>query len=86
MNTRYGIMLAPKKVQEQYTSTKSTRQLSTHGLLDDESRSSRNRGTQNLSFRERDSRDKGKKRTQEREEKLKGKAMSKDKGKDKGKD
>lgn len=33
-------MLAPKKVQEQYTSTKTTSKLSTHGLLEDGSRKS----------------------------------------------
>ncbi|KIJ68113.1 hypothetical protein HYDPIDRAFT_25558 [Hydnomerulius pinastri MD-312] len=92
MNTRYGIMLAPKKVQEQYTSTKTTRQLSTHGLLDEDSRGSKDkgrggrRGTQSLSFRERDSREKEKRKAQEKEEaKAKAKAAkaaSKGKGKD----
>ncbi|KIJ18578.1 hypothetical protein PAXINDRAFT_97359 [Paxillus involutus ATCC 200175] len=91
MNTRYGIMLAPKKVQEQYTSTKSTRQLSTHGLLDDDPRRSksqvrsRSKGTQSLSFRERDSRNKERRRAQEREEQAKAKAKAKA-GKGKGKD
>ncbi|KAF9237581.1 hypothetical protein BU15DRAFT_88725 [Melanogaster broomeanus] len=90
MNTRLGIMLAPKKVQEQYTSTKSTRQLSTHGLLDDNSRGSKHtdkgtrRGTQSLSTGDRDSRDKDKKRAQ-REEKAKAKAASKGKAKAKDK-
>ncbi|KAG2043312.1 hypothetical protein BDR03DRAFT_989646 [Suillus americanus] len=38
MHTSGGIMLAPKKVQEQYTSTKTTSKLDTHGLLEDGSR------------------------------------------------
>lgn len=38
MHTSGGIMLAPRKVQEQYTSTKTTSKLSTHGLLEDGSR------------------------------------------------
>lgn len=93
MNMRFGIMLAPKKVQEQYTSTKTTRQLSTHGLLDNETRGARDkerdkrsrRGTQSLSFREQDSRDKERRRGQEREDRSKGKGKipSKGKGKDK---
>lgn len=82
MNMRLGIMLAPKKVQEQYTSTKTTRQLSTHGLLDNESRGSR-RGAQNLSFRERDSRDRERRRGKAKEERSKGKSSSKGKVKDK---
>lgn len=92
MNMRFGIMLAPKKVQEQYTSTKTTRQLSTHGLLDTESRGPRDkerdrgsrRGTQSLSFRERDTR-KDRRREQDKEDrgKSKTKAPNKGKGKDK---
>lgn len=91
MHTRLAIMLAPKKVQEQYTSTKTTRQLSTHGLLDNEPRSSRNReeysggrrSNQSLSFRERDSRDKEMRRGQETEDR--GKAKTKVPSKGKGK-
>ena len=82
MNMRSAIMLAPKKVQEQYTSTKTTRQLSTHGLLDNESRASR-RGTQSVSFRDRDSRDKARRRGQEKADNGKGKVSSKGKAKDK---
>ncbi|KIK92666.1 hypothetical protein PAXRUDRAFT_829742 [Paxillus rubicundulus Ve08.2h10] len=91
MNTRYGIMLAPKKVQEQYTSTKSTRQLSTHGLLDDDSRRSksqvklRRNATQSLSFGERDSRDKERRRAREREREEQAKAKAKAKAASKGK-
>lgn len=41
-----GIMLAPKKVQEQYTSTRTTSKLTTHGLLGpDEPRSDRSSTT-----------------------------------------
>ncbi|KAI6002820.1 hypothetical protein EDD15DRAFT_2360733 [Pisolithus albus] len=63
VQTRDGVLLAPKKVQEHYTSTKTTRQLLTHGLLDDELRGARGnrKGTQSLSLRE--SHDKGKRRT-----------------------
>lgn len=82
LNARSAIMLAPKKVQEQYTSTKTTRQLSTHGLLDTESRGSR-RGTQSISFRERDSRNKERRRGREKADSGKGKVPSKGKGKDK---
>jgi hypothetical protein len=82
LNARSAIMLAPKKVQEQYTSTKTTRQLSTHGLLDTESRGSR-RGTQSISFRERDSRGKERRRGREKADSGKGKVPSKGKGKDK---
>ncbi|KAH7888891.1 hypothetical protein F5I97DRAFT_1925442 [Phlebopus sp. FC_14] len=41
MNTRNAIMLATKRVQEQYTSTRTTSKLSTHGLLNDRPKSSR---------------------------------------------
>ncbi|KAI9571156.1 hypothetical protein HD554DRAFT_2312434 [Boletus coccyginus] len=84
MNMRLAIMLAPKKVQEQYTSTKTTKQLNTYGLLDNESRGSR-RGTQSLPLRERGSRDKERRRGQEKAESGKGKVPSKGKGKGKGK-
>lgn len=33
MNTRFGILLAPRRVQEQFTSTQTTSQLNAHGLL-----------------------------------------------------
>ncbi|KAH0828005.1 hypothetical protein J3R83DRAFT_3652 [Lanmaoa asiatica] len=93
MNMRFAIMLAPKKVQEQYTSTKTTRQLSTHGLLDNESRGSKDRerdrgsrrGTQSLSFREQDTRDKEKRRGQEKEDRGKGKTKAPSRGKNKDK-
>ncbi|KAF8134506.1 hypothetical protein EV363DRAFT_1323724 [Boletus edulis] len=78
MNMRSGIMLAPKKVQEQYTSTKTTRQLSTHGLLETEARGNR-RGTHGVSFRERDSRDKERRRGREKGDRGKGKSKLKDK-------
>ncbi|EJD02671.1 uncharacterized protein FOMMEDRAFT_140581 [Fomitiporia mediterranea MF3/22] len=35
LKTSSSILLAPKKVQEQFTSTRTTAKLSTHGLLDD---------------------------------------------------
>lgn len=73
MNMRSAIMLAPKKVQEQYTSTKTTRQLSTHGLLDSDSRGSR-RGAQTLSLRDRDSRER--RRGQEKDDRGKGKSKA----------
>ena len=38
-------MLAPRKVQEQYTSTRTTSKLTTHGLLGDENRSDRSGNT-----------------------------------------
>lgn len=38
-------MLAPKKVQEQYTSTRTTSKLATHGLLGEDNRSDRSGGT-----------------------------------------
>ena len=84
MNMRLAIMLAPKKVQEQYTSTKTTRQLNTYGLLDNESRGSR-RVTQSLPLRERGSRDKERRRGQEKADSGKGKVPSKGKGKGKDK-
>ncbi|KAI6157866.1 hypothetical protein BKA82DRAFT_4062714 [Pisolithus tinctorius] len=54
LNMRDGVLLAPRKVQEHFTSTKTTQRLATHGLLDDELRGSRGsrRGTQGLSFRD----------------------------------
>ncbi|KAH7913471.1 hypothetical protein BJ138DRAFT_1081529 [Hygrophoropsis aurantiaca] len=80
IHTSGGIMLAPKKVQEQYTSTKTTSKLSTHGLLDDASRKNfdknSRRGTQSLSFRESERREKEKKRAQEKEAKAKAKARA----------
>lgn len=78
VQTRDGILLAPKKVQEHFTSTKTTRQLVTHGLLDDELRGARGnrKGTQRLSFRE--SHDKGKRRAYEpKAETSKGKGKKK---------
>ncbi|KAH7927541.1 hypothetical protein BV22DRAFT_1060876 [Leucogyrophana mollusca] len=88
MHTSGGIMLAPRKVQEQYTSTKTTSKLSTHGLLDEGSRKNHDRsgrrGTQSLSLRESDRREKEKRRAQEKEAKAKAKAKTaKDKKKDK---
>lgn len=38
MNTSASILLATKKVQEQYTSTRTTSKLNSHGLLEDGSR------------------------------------------------
>lgn len=60
VQTRNGVLLAPKKVQEHYTSTRTTRRLATHGLLDDELRGARGnrKGTQSLSFRESHDKDK----------------------------
>ncbi|KAG8214069.1 hypothetical protein J3R82DRAFT_10827 [Butyriboletus roseoflavus] len=80
MNMRFGIMLAPKK-------------LSTYGLLDTESRGPRDkerdrgsrRGTQSLSFRERDSRGKERRREQDKEDRGKGKTKAPNKGKGKEK-
>ncbi|KAI6166084.1 hypothetical protein EDD17DRAFT_1550624 [Pisolithus thermaeus] len=61
VQTRNGVLLAPKKVQEHYTCTRTTRRLATHGLLDDELRGARGnrKGTQSLSFRELHDKDKG---------------------------
>lgn len=39
LKTSWSILLAPKKVQEQFTSTRTTSKLSTHGLLEEHNRS-----------------------------------------------
>ena len=64
-------MLAPKKVQEQYTCTKTTNKLSTHGLLEDGSRKAGG------------SADKGGRRGKEKEDAKKAKSKDKKKDKDK---
>ncbi|KAL4073832.1 hypothetical protein V8B97DRAFT_1865857 [Scleroderma yunnanense] len=80
ISTSYGVMLAPKKVQEQFTSTKTTRELSTHGLLEDESRGQRGSrmGSQNAPLR--DPNDKNKQHPPEEMAKT---TTGKGKGKDK---
>ncbi|OAX39783.1 hypothetical protein K503DRAFT_769194 [Rhizopogon vinicolor AM-OR11-026] len=74
MHTSGGIMLAPKKVQEQYTSTKTTSKLSTHGLLEEGSRKAG--GSADKS---------GSRRGKEKEDAKKAKAKDKKKDKDKDK-
>ena len=72
ITTSTGVMLAPRKVQEQYTSTKTTQQLSTHGLLDDDLQGSRGgRGG---------TRDQNKRPPDEVAKAAKGKGKKKDKG------
>jgi hypothetical protein len=75
MNMRSGIMLAPKKVQEQYTSTKTMRHLNTYGFLESESRGGR--GAQGHSARQRD------RERRRGDDRSKGKTLGKSKGKDK---
>ncbi|OJA20072.1 hypothetical protein AZE42_02489 [Rhizopogon vesiculosus] len=74
MHTSGGIMLAPKKVQEQYTSTKTTSKLSTHGLLEDGSRKAGGGADKS-----------GSRRGKEKEDAKKAKAKDKKKDKDKDK-
>ncbi|KAG1715615.1 hypothetical protein ID866_1539 [Astraeus odoratus] len=82
VNTQNGVMLAPRKVQEQYTSTKTTQQLITHGLLDDTLRSPRSNRKGMPNPPHRDSHDKDKRRVVEDGVKA---ATNKSKGKKKEK-
>ncbi|KAG2064328.1 hypothetical protein BDR04DRAFT_267995 [Suillus decipiens] len=81
MHTSGGIMLAPKKVQEQYTSTKTTSKLITHGLLEDGSRKVIGNGNGDKSrrgvFPEKE-----KRREKEKEDAKKTKAKAKEKKKE----
>ncbi|KAG2135434.1 hypothetical protein DEU56DRAFT_391877 [Suillus clintonianus] len=79
MHTSGGIMLAPKKVQEQYTSTKTTSKLSTHGLLEDGSRKPIGNGDKSR----RGAFEKDKRREKEKEDAKKAKTKAKEKKKDK---
>lgn len=81
MHTSGGIMLAPKKVQEQYTSTKTTSKLSTHGLLEDGSRKTIGNGNSDKSRRS-TFLEKEKRREKEKEDAKKAKAKAKEKKKD----
>jgi hypothetical protein len=79
--TSAGIMLAPKKVQEQYTSTRTTSKLTTHGLLgDDDDRPSSSSAQRSPSVvrREKEKKAREKERKErdkkQREEKAKAKA------------
>lgn len=47
LDAHFSILLAPRSVQEQYTSTKSTKSLNAHGLLDEKSSESSSRGRGN---------------------------------------
>ncbi|KAG0707126.1 hypothetical protein DFH29DRAFT_898604 [Suillus ampliporus] len=79
MHTSGGIMLAPKKVQEQYTSTKTTSKLNTHNLLEDGSRKVGGNGDKSRrAFLEKE-----KRREKEKEEAKKAKAKAKEKKKEK---
>ncbi|KAI6040241.1 hypothetical protein EDC04DRAFT_1525955 [Pisolithus marmoratus] len=78
LNMRNGVLLAPRKVQEHFTSTRTTQRLATHGLLDDELRGTRGnrKGAQSRSLRE--SHDKDKRRAREAKvETSKGKGKKK---------
>ncbi|KAG1751388.1 uncharacterized protein EDB91DRAFT_1105212 [Suillus paluster] len=79
MHTSGGIMLAPKKVQEQYTSTRTTSKLSTHGLLEEGSRKAGGNGDKSR----RALLEKEKRREKEKEEAKKAKAKAKEKKKEK---
>ncbi|KAG2342793.1 hypothetical protein BDR05DRAFT_1000460 [Suillus weaverae] len=85
MHTSGGIMLAPKKVQEQYTSTKTTSKLSTYGLLEDGSRKALGNGNGNGNgdkSRRGAFLEKEKRREKEKEDAKKAKAKAKEKKKD----
>ncbi|KAG2128950.1 uncharacterized protein EDB93DRAFT_1243504 [Suillus bovinus] len=80
MHTSGGIMLAPKKVQEQYTSTRTTSKLITHGLLEDRSRKAIGNGSdksRRATFLEKE-----KRREKEKEDAKKAKAKGKEKKKE----
>ncbi|KAG1812129.1 uncharacterized protein BJ212DRAFT_1483310 [Suillus subaureus] len=81
MHTSGGIMLAPKKVQEQYTSTRTTSKLSTHGLLEDGSRKAIGNGNGDKSRRG-TLPEKEKRREKEKEVAKKAKAKAKEKKKE----
>ncbi|KAG1890093.1 hypothetical protein F4604DRAFT_646380 [Suillus subluteus] len=85
MHTSGGIMLAPKKVQEQYTSTKTTSKLDTHGLLEDGSRKAigNTNGNGNGDKSRRGTLlEKEKRREKEKEDAKKAKAKAKEKKKE----
>jgi hypothetical protein len=83
MHTSGGIMLAPKKVQEQYTSTKTTSKLDTHGLLEDASRKAIGNGNRNGDKSRRTTLlEKEKRREKEKEDAKKAKAKAKEKKKE----
>jgi hypothetical protein len=88
-----AIMLAPKKVQEQYTSTRTTSKLTTHGLLGDEekpgqhtrpSTSDGRRGTSSAGHKDHEKKEKERKE-KERKEKEKKQREKEEKAKAKSK-
>ncbi|KAG2055317.1 hypothetical protein BDR06DRAFT_1006901 [Suillus hirtellus] len=81
MHTSGGIMLAPKKVQEQYTSTKTTSKLITHGLLEDRSRKAIGNGSSDKSRRG-TLLEKEKRREKDKEDAKKAKGKAKEKKKE----
>jgi hypothetical protein len=87
-----AIMLAPKKVQEQYTSTRTTSKLTTHGLLGDEEKPPQStrpstdgrRRAGSLGYKEHDRKEK-ERREKERREKEKKQKEKEEKAKAKAK-
>jgi hypothetical protein len=82
MQTSGGIMLAPKKVQEQYTSTRTTSTLNTHNLLEDGPRK-HGGGSDKSGSRRTSLLEKEKRREKDKEKDDAKKAKAKDKKKDK---
>ncbi|KZT21410.1 hypothetical protein NEOLEDRAFT_758130 [Neolentinus lepideus HHB14362 ss-1] len=64
-----SILLAPKKVQEQYTSTRTTSNLNTHGLLEDRPGHNGGRPSSAIAARDYSSKEKDKEKKDKREEK-----------------
>lgn len=75
------ILLAPRRVQEAYTSTNTTRKLESHGLLDDNAAGNAVESKDKESVRRQKEREKEKERQKEKERKRKPAEGSKDKGK-----